>query len=478
MSVADITSHRPLQAGMSKSQVNWAILFVITLFIPLQYRLGSLLLTPQRIMLLVLFFPALFMWLSGRAGRFLAADFLILAYLVWGALSFLSNHGTRLIQLIGITTVETFGAYLVARCFIRTTDDLRRVAKTLFILMLFMIPAAALESLTKARIYNDLFGMLGHTFPWVNYEPRMGMYRAQAVFEHPILYGVFTSMAFSLIYLTPRPGKQKVYGWWRAWAVGAAGFFSLSSGAYLSIMTQIGLMVWDRLTRAVRNRWKIFIALVIAGYVTIDLLSNRTPFQVFASYMTFNSGTAYWRILIFRYGMENVWAHPIFGIGLSNWSRPSWMHTSSVDNFWLLTAMRNGIPAFLLIAAAFTVTVLKLSFMQIRDFALDKARYAMIFGILGLSMALASVHVWGATYMFMMFILGLSSAVLTMPEPAGGDDTGQEDPEPLAKPDPRARYTRFARTTARPRTAAARDRQPGPETAVSGQSTQFRRRKG
>ena len=69
------------------------------------------------------------------------------------------------------------------------------------------------------------------------------------------------------------------------------------------------------------------------------------------TYLTFNSGTAYWRLHIWNFGSAEVWRNPLFGIGLNDWARPSWMWTASVDNFWLLTAMRYGIPAFLLLVA-------------------------------------------------------------------------------------------------------------------------------
>ena len=35
---------------------------------------------------------------------------------------------------------------------------------------------------------------------------------------------------------------------------------------------------------------------------------------MFLTYATFNSGTAYYRSLIFEWGMKNVWGSPIFGM--------------------------------------------------------------------------------------------------------------------------------------------------------------------
>ena len=125
-------------------------------------------------------------------------------------------------------------------------------------------------------------------------------------------------------------------------------FTSLSSGPLLSAVLQFGMISWGWITR---NAWWVLVGLVVLGYVAIDLVSNRSPVQVLISYLTFNPANAYWRLHIWNFGSAEVLRHPLFGIGLSDWTRPGWMSTASVDNFWLNTAMRYGFPAFLLLAA-------------------------------------------------------------------------------------------------------------------------------
>jgi len=51
-----------------------------------------------------------------------------------------------------------------------------------------------------------------------------------------------------------------------------------------------------------------------------------------------------------------VRAHPVFGIGYGDWARPNWI-PASVDNFWLLTAMRHGVPGLGFLAAAFILVL-------------------------------------------------------------------------------------------------------------------------
>ena len=69
-------------------------------------------------------------------------------------------------------------------------------------------------------------------------------------------------------------------------------------------------------------------------------------------HLTFNKDSADGRLIVFDYGMMEVMKHPVFGIGLNDWTRP-WYRAgkSSFDNFWLLEAMRYGFrPSRFLVA--------------------------------------------------------------------------------------------------------------------------------
>ena len=127
----------------------------------------------------------------------------------------------------------------------------------------------------------------------------------------------------------------------------AATFFSLSSGPFTALATQSGLIGWDKLTSKIKYRWSLLAGLFAFAYVTVDLLSNRSPVQVFISILTFNPRSAWNRMNIWHYGTAEVGRHPIFGIGLGEWERAEWM-SRSMDNFWLVIAVRHGLPGFIL----------------------------------------------------------------------------------------------------------------------------------
>ncbi len=386
------------------------MLFMICLLFPLKFHAGPLLLTPYRLYLLVAFIPMFSLWASGRVGRLRAVDLLMLGFVLWIAVTLLVNHGTSRLELIAITTVETLGGFLAGRVLIRNRDDFDALTRLLTIAMMLFLPAAVLESLTGIRVFARIADLIGETHYWVHasgkYEKRLGMFRSQMVFEHPILFGVFAASTFGLLYYANRDGGRRIQGFRRAWLSVGATFFSLSSGAYLALIAQLGLVMWDKLMHGVRHHWKILLVLGVLAYVVVDLLSNRTPFEVFISYAAFSAHNGYMRINIFNFGMDNVWAHPIFGIGMNDWVRPAWMHAASVDNFWLLMAMRHGFPGFLLIAGAFLSSIVRLSSLKIRDPWVLHQRTGLMVVLVGLVFVLMTVHVWGAVYVFVCFLLG------------------------------------------------------------------------
>jgi O-antigen ligase len=186
-------------------------------------------------------------------------------------------------------------------------------------------------------------------------------------------------------------------------------FFSLSSGAYVCMAVQVMLMSWGFVLRSLASRWKLLVGLAILAFVVIEVGSNRTAFQVMSSYLAFDPGTAYWRVLIAKYGLEEVWRHPVFGLGQKDWVRPSWMHDPTVDNFWLLQGMRHGIPGFLFAVGLYVCCILQLVRARPADSDARRNRDGLAFSLIGLGVAIITVHLWGATYNFFLFLLGATA---------------------------------------------------------------------
>ncbi len=96
---------------------------------------------------------------------------------------------------------------------------------------------------------------------------------------------------------------------------------------------------------------------------------------------------------------------PIFGHGLNDWERPGWMG-GSIDNFWLVNAVRYGIPGFLLSASSFLAVCIGLGRLKNLPFEVAQCRMGLVVTICGLAISLCTVHVWDAPYVLIIFLLG------------------------------------------------------------------------
>jgi O-antigen ligase len=398
-----------------------ALLFLISLMVPYRFRIFGLLFQPYKLWLLIIFIPLIVMLLKGKAGKPMLVDWLMIGATVWGLLAYLKNHGFGFMVITGGTYVlEFLGAYLLARIAIRSGADFRRMVILLFVLVLILLPLAAIESITGNRFMAEL---IGPNWMPVRMGGRLGMTRTQVVFEHPILYGAFVSTTFGLIWYALIPETNTMTRMFLVSFIGFATIFSLSTGAFLAINVQLILIFWELATRPHPNRWRIFGWLVVIGYVTLDMVTTRSPFHSLVHYVAFSSQSSYNRILIFEFGMQNVKANPIFGLGYNDWSRPSWMNPS-FDNHWLLFTMRHGIPAFLMFAAAIVLIVRQMARQPLID-PLDRAcRAGYLTAIAGMILAGGTSSYWKQLLVYVMFIIGSGVWIFTggAREPAGGAD--------------------------------------------------------
>ena len=378
---------------------------------PIHIYAGAVRLTPYGIVLLCLIVPCTVMLFSGRFGRVRAPDVLVLLHALFAALAILVVHGQEQIPFAGRYIFETFGSYLVARCFIRSPESFAAAVRFYFILISVLLPLAFFESVTG---HNIIYSIVGSSTPGAIGE-RWGLGRAYGAFDHPILYGVFCASSLALVFYVLGQGRFTLGAVRRVTVVFAATFFSLSSGPFATLAVQCGLTAWDFVTRRIPYRWWILFGLFVAAYITIDILSTRSPVRVFATYFTFSGHTAYDRIGDWTWGMINIRQNPLFGLGLNDWVRERWM-SASLDSFWVVQAMRYGVPAFLLQAASLLVICIVVGRRRFRDRRLKAYRTGWLIAIVALIIAGLSVHFWNAVYCLFMFLQGSGVWLMTVKE--------------------------------------------------------------
>lgn len=394
------------------------VLFFLMIALPIQFDLGDIYMTGTRVVLLATTIPLSIMLFSGQFGRVIPTDVLLLIYSVWSVLTLAITSPSFAIGFGGSYILETFGAYLLARAFVRTPEQFRAMCRGLLVLLIFTIPFAIYETQTSTPLIVNLINSFPGIYSWGNYGDneaarRLGLERAQVIFSHPIHYGLFCATLVSLVLvgyrnLIPTPQRYLL-----AFLVCVGVICSVSSGALVPMLIQFGLVFWSWALRDVQTRWLILSGIATFCYVAVDLGSNRTPIEVFLSYATFSSNTAFTRLYIFEWGMKNVWRNPLFGIGMNDWARPYWL-TASVDNFWLLVAMRFGIPAFLLLASAYLLLVAAVIRRKFGSSGpLFQFRRAWVFTQVGLIIALGTVDIWAIAMSYVFFLFGSGAWVAT-----------------------------------------------------------------
>lgn len=385
------------------------LLYLMTVVVPIGFRVGPLSVTTLRLYLIAVIIPLTIRLLAGRYGKIVFPDVLFILHMLWAALALVANNPDQAIEQIGSVGAEFWGGYIIGRVFIRTPEAFIALCKWLFIIGLLILPLALQENFTGRAIALEMIRSIpGLDTVWkIPPDPRLGLFRAQTVFAHAIHSGLFFSVIFSLSFVALKGQMSISRRFIVSGLIGLGTFSSLSSGALLAIVLQLGLILWAAIFIRVRFRWWLLLALFVLAYVTIDLISNRTPIKVFMSYATFSAQNAYWRAIIFEWGMINVWANPFLGIGLNEWVRPAYMVSGTMDNFWLVMAVRYGIPGLLLLASGYVFGVVK---VMRRNFEADPVltyiRRAWVFTFLGLSFTLTTVHVWSNIYSFIFFMFG------------------------------------------------------------------------
>jgi uncharacterized protein with PQ loop repeat len=362
----------------------------------------GLILTPTRILLLIAFIPAVITVLKTRDLRLQTFDWFVLSMALWLFLGILVNNGSdRAFKFGGSLALEMLGGYLIARAYVRTPAQFSGAVRFYVMLVAILGVIAAPEALFKYKLLpyfqvSNLEGAEGM---------RLGMHRAAATLDHPILYGVFCTTSLGLAWYTFR----KLARWFALCAISLSALFAVSSAALLACALTLAFIVWERLTRLLPYRGVITLCGIALLLLFLQSLAQGSIIGVILRLVTLDPWTAYYRQIIWEYVTANVEASPLFGIGLNDWARPSWM-TSSVDSFWLVVSLFGGIPPIIFIVAAIALLILRINAKCVVQDALRRPmRVGWTAAILVLCVQAFTVHYWGSMHSFFFFVVGLGA---------------------------------------------------------------------
>jgi hypothetical protein len=436
--------------GAAQDQVarTTIVLYFLGLILPseLAINLFGFALFPIRLVLVLLFIPAVLKLLNTRDVRLQAFDYFLALGLAWLVLALIVNNGPEKgLKYGGALVLEALGGYILARAYVRNYAQFAFVVWTYFVLVLVVAAIAIPETFFGIKLIHPLASSLfgAPPIPVMGEPGRLGLERAMSTFDHPILYGAFCSTSLGLVFYAYY-GQQK--RWIMAAAIVFATFCAVSTAPLLACAMAAAFICCERWSRHIHHRVAIMALLATTGYAILAVSTNRTVVEVVVSFIALDPWTAYYRTLIWQFASENIANNPLFGIGLNTWARPGWM-TGSVDSFWLVTALTGGLPTITLVVLAVLLPLWRVHVL-LRELAHRgltetperwKARMGWTVAVLALSLQAFTVHYWDTLNSLFFFILGLGT---WMTDSLAGLKPTEKSP--VAKRRPRALERRSA----------------------------------
>lgn len=382
---------------------------LVSLVVPALLVVGGLSLTPSRLVFLVVTVPLIFQLFSGKFGKIVLTDILVLFFTFWMLLSIFVNNSSVAVIFGGMQALTLVGGYMVGRATIRSVRDFQALARFFVVVVLCLLPFALYEAMTSVplpfQLINAIPGL--STIPPVPSTPRLGIDRAQVVFSHPIHFGLFCSLPISLYYVGLNNHEPQMKRAIIASAVLGTCFLSVSSGPLLAGAFQLAMIGYMITTRSLgKLQWTLLLSTLGVLYAVLEVLSSRSAIYAIAERLAFDPATANIRRILWEVGSAQVAKAPILGVGYNSWDHPPWM-TGSIDNYWLAMAIIHGLPASMAMFLTYMILMIGAGRGKLkRDSDLYYARVAATFVLVSLTLTIATVAIWGEVLSAVYFLLG------------------------------------------------------------------------
>jgi O-antigen ligase len=397
------------QEDVAAEALKWKVrifaIFIACLLIPGSFFIAGAKLSPYRAFLLIAFLPLLISFVRGAAGRITSVDVIFILYGGWLGLSMIVHLGFARIDYIIIQLVEAVCGYLIGRVLVRNAAEYKLFFRCFLGGLLVILPFGLLEMLTKTNLVSQIAGMVLQPYEQLQHPPRLGLHRAQTSFEHPILFGLFCSLAFAnaLCIFRSEPFRRV---FWTGVAFLSA-FTAMSSAPLLAILAQIMMLTWDSILKTIRSKWFILIGLGGSIFGILELVTPNGAIDFLISNFTLVPATAEYRLMTNQYVLEGIAQKPFFGFGPgSEGLELPWWHTGSIDNFWLKTALDYGLPGVTLLLLTLLMHLWRV--MMATGLNEDEASYRAghFVALAGVLFLLMTVHVWGGVSVMIMTYVG------------------------------------------------------------------------
>ena len=383
----------------------WALLLPAGLAI----QLGEINIPPYRFALIVLAPFALFEF-GRRRFRLTWPDYLIILGTLWVPVALLVSSGIdKAVQGGGSFLIDTLGSYFIGRAYITDVRRLRTFLLRALPGVMIIAVILGFEAITHKFVFADLFPTRAR-FDKL-YEVRLGLLRARAVFPHSIAAGMFMTSLLPLYFLSGLPRTSR----WSGTLASLGAIFSVSSSAFLTLVLSGFLLacraVFVTVLR-VRERMIYLTYSVTALVVALELFTNSGAARILIRNFTLDPRSGFYRLQIWDYGTLSVKKHLWFGIGDAPMERARWMIMETIDNHWLMLAVKYGLPTALLTFFAVVAIIWRCAARNKNLNELDRATTMGLVFSLGSAATVAwTSALWANNIAWFMMLVGTAAAL-------------------------------------------------------------------
>lgn len=388
--------------------VAWMLLIGVVTPATMTIFIGGAKFIPGRIVICLLFLPALFELF--RKGRHLvASDLFACLASIWIVGATFDTDPDSWSSGFALV-VEFLGGYIVARAFFFGRPALQAFVGALKFVTVVVIALAALEHLTQHIVtYNVVAALWG--LPSFTPEYRYGLLRAFSTFPHPILYGTFCVVAGAVFLYSERSVLRRV--------LYTGGCFlgcvlAVSSAPLISFMIVISVYFYDRIMRRYAWRWHVLVIGLSLFLTAVFAIANK-PVSWIVSHLTLDPSTGYFRVATWDSAFYYIGLSPYVGFGFeAHGMIGDFFGNASVDSVWLALALRFGVPAIIFLVLANVATFYRSGPSGISspsDRYMSRMRTAFTLVLVVFMFAGLTVHYWNNIWMFWGICIGIRGSL-------------------------------------------------------------------
>ncbi len=394
------------------------ILLAVTMFLPeeVSFYFGERRMTVARILLLLITPAIPFRFgqlITENKYRFVWSDVLVPVTGLWMFVGPIAIDGfEHAVVPSGIAALEFCVPYFAARVFLSERGQALALVKILCIAIatvgILAIFDTAGGSFWLKGVIGRLTGYGQEDFDLMDVSDlkRGFLWRATSTLEHPILLG--TACIYGLLLVaTLRAGLARGYA-----ALGSLMgiVLAVSSAPLLGALIGCATMFYERITRGFPFRWTVAIVTVVSAFTAL-FVGHHDPVAFLIGHFTFDSSTAWYRVLQWDCAGGLVMQSPIFGIGFSNeWASICGL-VNTIDSVWLRSAMTFGIPGSILIFLCYLAgSSIPVGILDTNSNLTRRERWLSftltIVSIIAIVIGI-TVFYWGTVYILTIFLVGI-----------------------------------------------------------------------